>query len=57
MIFPSMYGPPRFTKRPIGAIFDMKGVTTMSDMRTLFEALLVLGVIVATGTVLGVMFR
>jgi len=29
----------------------------MSELRTLFEALLVLGVIVATGTVLGVMFR
>jgi uncharacterized protein involved in propanediol utilization len=35
----------------------MKGVKTMTEIRTLFEALLVLGVIVATGTVLGVMFR
>ena len=57
MIFLSMYGAPRFTKRPIGAIFDRKGVKTMSELRTLFEALLVLGVIVAAGTVLGVMFR
>ena len=48
---------PRFTKRPIGTIFDMKGVKTMTEMRSLFEALLVLGVIVATGTVLGVLFR
>lgn len=57
MIFLSMSGAPRFTKRPIGAIFDMKGVKTMSELRTLFEALLVLGVIIATGTVLGIMFR
>jgi uncharacterized protein involved in propanediol utilization len=35
----------------------MKGVKTMTEMRSLFEALLVLGVIVATGTVLGVLFR
>jgi len=57
MIFLAMYGAPRFTKRPIGAIFAMKGVKTMSELRTLFEALLVLGVIVAAGTVLGFMFR
>jgi len=29
----------------------------MSELRTLFETLLVVGVIVATGTVLGVIFR
>lgn len=29
----------------------------MTELRTLFEALLVLSVIVAAGTVLGVMFR
>jgi hypothetical protein len=57
MIFLAMYGAPRFTKRPIGAIFAMKVVKTMSELRTLFEALLVLGVIVAAGTVLGFMFR
>jgi hypothetical protein len=34
-----------------------KGVETMTEMRTLFEALLVLCIIVATGTVLGVIFR
>jgi uncharacterized protein involved in propanediol utilization len=34
-----------------------EGVKTMAEMRSLFEALLARGVIVATGTVLGVMFR
>jgi hypothetical protein len=29
----------------------------MSEMRTLFESLLVLSVLVAAGTVLGIMFR
>jgi len=50
-------GSSRFTKRPIGAIFDRKGVKTMTEMRTLFESLLVLGVIVASGTMLAVIFR
>jgi hypothetical protein len=37
--------------------YTYKGVETMTEMRTLFEALLVLCIIVATGTVLGVIFR
>lgn len=57
MLLSLLGGAPRFTKRPIGAIFDVKGIKTMTEMRMLFEALLVLGIIVATGTVLGVMFR
>jgi hypothetical protein len=47
----------RFTKHQIGDILHMKGVTTMSEMRSLFDALLVLALIVATGTVLGIIFR
>jgi hypothetical protein len=35
----------------------MKGLKIMSEMRTLFDALLVLSVLVAAGTVLAVMFR
>ena len=42
---------------PDRAILPVRGMTTMSEMRTLFDALLVLSVLVAVGTVLGVMFR
>ena len=44
-------------KMPDRAILPVRGMTTMSEMRTLFDALLVLSVLVAAGTVLGVMFR
>ena len=42
---------------PFRAILHMKGMNIMSEMRTLFDALLVLSVLVAGGTVLGIMFR
>lgn len=48
---------PSFTKRLISAILHIKGMKIMSEMRTLFESLLVLSVLVAAGTVLGIMFR
>jgi hypothetical protein len=35
----------------------MRGMTTMKEMRMLFEALGVLGVIVATGTILALLLR
>ena len=50
-------GYPRFTKNHIGAILHLKGVTIMSELRSLFDALLVLSLIVAAGTVVAIMFR
>ena len=44
-------------KMPYCAILHMKWLKIMSEMRTLFDALLVLSVLVAAGTVLGIMFR
>ena len=51
----SEYG--SFTEWHLAAILHMRGITTMKDMRTLFEALGVLGVIIATGTILALLFR
>lgn len=46
-----------FTKRHMSAILHMKGMTIMSEMRTLFDALLIVSVLTATGTVLAIIFR
>jgi hypothetical protein len=46
-----------FTEWHLAAILHMRGMTTMKEMRTLFEALGVLGVIVATGTILALLLR
>jgi hypothetical protein len=35
----------------------MRGMTTMTEMRSLFEALGVLGVIIVTGTMLALLLR
>jgi len=48
---------PSFTDCHLAAILHMRGMTTMKEMRTLFEALGVLGVIVATGTILALLLR
>ena len=48
---------PSFTECHLAAILHIRGVTTMTEMRTLFEALGVLGVIVATGTMLALLLR
>ena len=48
---------PSFTECHLAAILHMRGMITMKEMRTLFEALGVLGVIVATGTVLVLLLR
>ena len=48
---------PGFTEWLLPAILHMRGMITMKEMRTLFEALGVLGVIVATGTVLALLLR
>ena len=47
---------PRFTRTYIDAILKMKGVTIMHGMRSLFDALLLLSLIVAVGAVLGFVF-
>jgi hypothetical protein len=52
-----LYGVSQLYRPRFRAIFGMKGVTTMTELRSLFEALLVLGFIIAAGIVLGVMFR
>lgn len=48
---------PSFTECHLAAILHMKGMTSMKELRTLFEALGVLGVIIATGTVLALLLR
>lgn len=42
---------------PYRAILHMEGMETMSDLRSLFESLLILSVLVATGAVLAILFR
>lgn len=44
-------------KCPTGAIFDIREEKTMTEMRSLFEALMVLGFSAAAGTMLAVIFR
>ena len=48
---------PRFTESHLAAMLYMRGMTTMTEMRSLFEALGVLGVIVATGIILALLLQ
>ena len=52
-----LYGRLRLHRPTFRAIFDMREVRTMTEMRSLFEALGVLGFIIATGTMLELLLR
>lgn len=48
---------PSFTEGHLAAILHMREITIMREMRSLFDALFLMSLIVAAGTALAITFR